>query len=118
VVAVRRLLEPLRDLALEALRAHQAPHALLTDGFAVLPQVFPQAGPPIAMVTGGMKRAQLRPQDEITLAPGRERATESGVEPAPSHAQTATQDRHRMPGLRRSLGGYRQLAFAPGAERC
>ncbi len=74
MIAVGRLLESLRDAALDLLVPHQAPHALFADGFAVLPQVLPQAWPSVAIATGGMERTELRAQHQISLRPRRQSA--------------------------------------------
>jgi hypothetical protein len=72
VVAIRRPLEPLRDGTLPRRPSSRIRRrTLLTDGFAVLQQVFPETRSPITTVTlASTERAQLHPQDEITLAPG------------------------------------------------
>ena len=44
MIAVGRVCEPLRAAALDLLGPHEPPHTLFADGFAVLPQVLPQAG--------------------------------------------------------------------------
>ena len=116
MIAVGRLLEPLRDLALDALLAHQAPHALLADGFAVLLQVLPQARAAVAIATGGMERAQLRAQHQIALRPRRQPASRPRVEPAAGHPHTAAEDGDAVLGLlRRDEGKPHRLCFAKNA---
>lgn len=60
VIAVGRPREPLRDLALDVLVAHQAPHPLLADGLAGLREVLPQAWTPIAPLATWKARSFTR----------------------------------------------------------
>jgi hypothetical protein len=115
VIAVRRVLEALRDLP-DLRLPHQALDALFADGLALFPQVLPQAGPTIAMVARGMERAQLRPQHAVALRTRRQPASRPRVEPTARHPHTPAESRHSMLGfLRRDGGTPRRLCFAKNA---
>src|SRR5688572_14757352 len=101
VPAVGCLLESLPHLALESFLPHQPGHALLADGFAVLLQVLPQIGASVTMLAGGMERAQLCAQHQITLRPRGQCPFRPRIEAAGRDLQTAAQTRHRVPGLLR-----------------
>src|SRR5687768_16960024 len=116
MVAVGRLLEPLRHPALDLLGPHQAPDALFADGFAVLPQVLPQPGPSVAIATGCMEGAELRPQHQVSLRPRRQSTSCPGVEPTASDPHTTAEDGDTVLGLLcRDEDKPHRLCFAKNA---
>src|SRR6266498_1779417 len=111
-----RVLEPLRDLALNLLVPHQPPHTFFAESLAVLLKVLPQTGTTIALSTGRMERAQLRTQDEITLRACGEPASRPRVEPTAGDAHAAAENGDPVLGLlRRDEGKPHRLCFAKNA---
>src|SRR6266540_1371526 len=116
VMAVGRVLEPLRDLALNLLVPHQPPHTFFAESLAVLLKVLPQTGTTIALSTGRMERAQLRTQDEITLRACGEPASRPRVEHTAGDAHAAAENGDPVLGLlRRDEGKPHRLCFAKNA---